>query len=223
MVDDLVDRFLRAAVFLDGHHEETAFVHLAMDLAHAGKLHLLAAKADEKRGADIRMRRIAPENALQVVEAGAGIGHAAAGAMGKGGNAVDMRIVIENAGMVDDVGGAADHRRRTVHRAADRDIIARAGGAVGAAIAHEGAGHDGGSGPPDVLRFHPPGPLGRARGDRQRGRLHGLRQEQLHDRNNGRGVWRMGPVYLNNPPNPRRPGCSGPPLLGHPETKREPP
>ena len=55
-------------------------------------LHHLAAEPDEDRGGDVRMRGVAPEHALQRLEALAGIGHAAAGAVRQRDDAVDVRI-----------------------------------------------------------------------------------------------------------------------------------
>ena len=125
---------------------------------HPRDLHHLAAEADEDRGADVRVRGVAPEHALQVVEAGAVGGHAAAGAVGEGDDAVDVGVVGEDAGGHHLLGGAADHRGRAVHRGADRDVVAGADLAVGAAVAHEGA------------RRRPPGSRpGRPRGRRRSG------------------------------------------------------
>ena len=130
------DRSARAARFLDRQRVEVILVE-AVFMLQPADLHDLAAEPDEDRGGDVRMRGVAPEHALEIVEAVAGVGHAAAGAVRKRDRAVDMRIVRQHAGMVHPVGDHADHGRRAVHGRAERDVVARADAPVGAAEALE--------------------------------------------------------------------------------------
>ena len=76
--------------------------------------------------------------ALQDVKAFAATFHAAAGAVHEGHDAVDLRVIIENAGAVDGFGDEFGDGSRAVHRGQDADIVAGADAAIGAAIALEG-------------------------------------------------------------------------------------
>ena len=158
LVDDHRHGLGGAAGLLDGQAVEAVGEVGAEARLHPPDLHHLAAEADEDRGADVRVGGVAPEHALQVVEARPLGRHAAAGAVGEGDDAVDVRIVGEDAGAHHLLGGAADHRRRAVHRGADRDHVAGADLAVGAAVALEARGLD--------LRDRG---AGRRRGRRRRG------------------------------------------------------
>ena len=146
LLDDAGDRLRRAAGVLDGEAVEALGARGAEGGLHPGDLHHLAAEADEDRGADVRVGGVAPEDALEVVEAGAGGGHAAAGAVGEGDDAVDVGVVAEDAGGHHRLGGAADDGGGAVHRGADGDVVAGADLAVRAAVAHEGARGDLGDG-----------------------------------------------------------------------------
>ena len=60
-------------------------------------LHHLAAEADQQHAAEVRVGRRAPERAAQHVEPLAGAGHAAAAGVGDRHDAVDVRIVVQQA------------------------------------------------------------------------------------------------------------------------------
>ncbi len=86
------DGAARAAGFLDRQRVEMILVE-AVFMLQPADLHDLAAEPDEDRRRDVRMRGVAPKHALQIVEAVAGVGHAAAGAVRERDRAVDVRVV----------------------------------------------------------------------------------------------------------------------------------
>ena len=140
LLDAALDRLPRAAGRLDGHGVEILVLLEAVVLHETGDLHHLAAEADEQRAADIGMRGIAPLGPLHHVEAlAAPARHAAAMAVDEGHDAVDRRIIVEDAGAVEGVGDEARHRGRAVHRGEDADIVPRPDLAVRALVALEGA------------------------------------------------------------------------------------
>ncbi len=116
---------------------EAIFVEAVFVLKPAD-LHHLAAEPDEDRRGNVRMRSVAPKNAFQIVEAVAGVSHAATGAVRERDRAVNMRVGVKHAGMVDPVGDHADHSRGAVHGGAEGDVVPRTDAAVGAAEALEG-------------------------------------------------------------------------------------
>ena len=84
------------------------------------------------------MRGVAPLRAAQHVPAFALRRHAAAGAVHERHHAVDVRIVVKQAGTIDLLGDEFGDARRAVHRGEHADIVARAGLAVRPHIALEG-------------------------------------------------------------------------------------
>ena len=98
----------------------------------------LAAKPHEQDAGEVRMLGVAPYRALEIAEAVARIGHAAAGAVGQCDDAVHIGIGVKFAGIRHLSGDLPGDRRRTVHGRQDADIVAGSGAAIGAAIALEG-------------------------------------------------------------------------------------
>ena len=137
-LDALLDRLARAARVLDRHGLEMVALDDAVFILHAADLEDLAAEPDEKHRGDVRIGGIAPLRALHHLEALAAVGHAAAGAVDEGHDAVDIGELGEDAGLVEGVGHEARHRGRAVHAGQDGDIVARAGLAVRPPIALEG-------------------------------------------------------------------------------------
>ena len=84
------------------------------------------------------MARIAPLRALERLVALARAGKTAARAVHEGDDAVDVGILLEDAGAGDGLGHEARHRSRAVHAGEHADVVARAGLAVAAAVALEG-------------------------------------------------------------------------------------
>src|SRR3546814_13241894 len=84
------------------------------------------------------MACVAPEGALQRLVAVAAVGHAAAGGVHEGGDTVDVRVVGEDAGLVEGLGDVAGNGRGAVHRGEDADVVARARAPVRTAVALEG-------------------------------------------------------------------------------------
>ena len=107
-------------------------------LLQAGDLDHLAAEADQQRAGEVGVAGVAPLRALQHLVALALAGHAAAGAVDEGDDAVDVGIVVEDAGAVEGLGDEARDRGRAVHAGEDADVVARADLAVRAAVALEG-------------------------------------------------------------------------------------
>ena len=140
--DAALDGLARAAGRLDGHGAEHLVLFQPVVLDETGDLHHLAAEADHQRAGDIRVRGVAPFGALHHLEAFRALaGHAAARALDEGHDAVDVRIVVEDAGAVELVGDEAGDRGRAVHAGQDADVVARADLAVLAPVALEGAAH----------------------------------------------------------------------------------
>ena len=107
-------------------------VEKPVDLVH------LAAEPHHQDARMVRVACIAPHDALERLEPLAVACHAAAGAVDKGGDAVDIRIGREPLGreMI------RDHPRgggRAIHGSDDRDVVPRADLPALAAVAHEGA------------------------------------------------------------------------------------
>ena len=98
----------------------------------------LAAQPDHQHAAEIRMAGIAGERAVQNHHAVARGAHAAALAMDDRHEAVDAGIFRQKPA-VGFVGDRMADGRRAIDTGDDADEVARAGAAVGAAIAHEGA------------------------------------------------------------------------------------
>ena len=98
-----LDRFARAADFLNGQRLEVVALGNAIGFLHTRDLEDLAAKSDQQNGGEIRVAGIAPLCARQHVESLALASHAAALPVWQRHNAVDIRIIIENAGAVDRV------------------------------------------------------------------------------------------------------------------------
>src|SRR3546814_17807286 len=73
---------------------------------------------DHEDAGEVRMACVAPEGALQRLVAVAAVGHAAAGGVHEGGDTVDVRVVGEDAGLVEGLGDVAGHGRGAVHRGA---------------------------------------------------------------------------------------------------------
>ena len=136
-LDARVDRLARAAGRLDGHRLEQLALAEAVFLLHAADLEHFAAEPDQHHAGDIGIAGIAPLRALENVEAFALGRHAAAGAVNERDDAVDIGIIVEHAGALEFAGDQPRDGRRTIHAGQDRQIIARARLAVGAAIALE--------------------------------------------------------------------------------------
>ena len=84
------------------------------------------------------MAGVAPLRALERLVALALGGEAAAGAVHERDDAVDVGVLLQDAGPGDGLGHEAGHRGRAVHAGQDADVVARADLAVGAAEALEG-------------------------------------------------------------------------------------
>ena len=133
-----LDRLLRAAGVLDRHGLEMLALAQAVFGLHATDLENFAAETDEEHAGDVGVRRVTPLGPLQGFETRALVGHATAGAMHQRDDAVDIRVIAENAGALDLFGHEAGHRSGTVHRGQDREIVAGAGLAAGATEALKG-------------------------------------------------------------------------------------
>src|SRR5581483_1410881 len=81
------------------------------------------------------MAGIAPVRALQRLVALAGAGEAAPRAVHEGDDAVDVGVLLEDAGAADGLGHEAGDGGRAIHAGEDADVVARAGLAVAAAVA----------------------------------------------------------------------------------------
>ena len=133
-----LDGFPRAAGVLDGHGAEVVALDQAVLVLQARDLEHLAAEADDQRGGEVGVAGIAPLRALERLVALALGGQPAAGAVHERDDAVDVGILLENAGAGDGLGHEARDRGRAVHAGEHADVVARAGLAVGAAVALEG-------------------------------------------------------------------------------------
>ena len=133
-----LDGLLGAAGVLDGHGAEVVALDQAVLLLEPRDLEHLAAEADDQRGGQVGMAGIAPLRALQRLVALALGRQAAAGAVHEGDDAVDVGVLLEDAGAGDGLGHEAGDGGRAVHAGEDADVVARAGLAVGAAVALEG-------------------------------------------------------------------------------------
>jgi hypothetical protein len=129
-LDALVDGLARAAGRLDRHGLEVVAFDQPVFILHAVDLEDLAAKPNHKRGAEIGMRRVTPLRAAQDIPALAISRHAAAGAVHESHGAIDLRIIVENAGAVDFLGDELGRRRGAIHRRENADVIARTDFAV---------------------------------------------------------------------------------------------
>ena len=143
--------FAGAAHFLDVHAAEAAGEFLFLE--EAGELVHFAAEAEDDDGGEVGVSCVATKRAAQDGQGFAG-GHAAAGLVGEGDDAVDIGVVGEriaagdgvfaegHGDQVGDVGGA-------VHAGEDADVVAGGDAAVRAVDAHEGGrrvGEVGGAG-----------------------------------------------------------------------------
>src|SRR3546814_12613601 len=90
-----LDRRPGATGALDGHVTEGRARLVAVDVDEEADLRRLAAQPDEQHAGEVRVLQIAPQRALQDVEAIALGRHAAAAAMDEGGDAVDVRVVLQ--------------------------------------------------------------------------------------------------------------------------------
>ena len=133
-----LDGLLGAAGVLDGHGAEVVALDQAVLLLEPRDLEHLAAEAHHQRGGQVGMAGVAPLRALERLVALALGGEAAAGAVHEGDDAVDVGVLLQDAGPGDGLGHEAGHRGRAVHAGQDADVVARAGLAVGAAEAFEG-------------------------------------------------------------------------------------
>ena len=132
-----LDRLSGAAGRLDRQGvEEVALCKAALFL-HPADLEHLATEPDHHHAAHVGIGGVAPLGARQHVEAFALARHAAAGAVNEGDDAVDVGIVVEHARLLDLARHIARHRRRTIHRGQDAEIVARSGLAAGAREALE--------------------------------------------------------------------------------------
>ncbi len=95
-------------------------------------------RPDDERAGEVGVAGVAPLRALERLVALALGRQAAAGAVHEGDDAVDVGILLEDAGAGDGLGHEARHRGRAVHAGEDADVVARAGLAVAAAVALEG-------------------------------------------------------------------------------------
>ena len=126
------DHLPGAADLLDGHGLEGVAVVDAVDFLHPADLEGLAAEPDQQRAAEIRVGRVAPLRPAQHVEAFALEVHGAAGAVDERHDAVDRRIVVEDARARDFLRHEFGDGRRAVHAGQDAEIVARPDLAVGA-------------------------------------------------------------------------------------------
>ena len=104
---------------------------------HASDLEHLAAEPHDQNAGDVGVGGIAPLRALQRLEALALVGHAAAGAMHQSDYAVDVRVLVEDAGPLDLFRHEPRHGGRAVHAGEDREVVARPGPPAGAPEALE--------------------------------------------------------------------------------------
>ena len=102
----------------------------------------LAAQREQQHAAEVRMVGVAQDRAAQHLEALARVVHAAAGGVGQRDDAVDGRVVAQDAPLLDLCGDEPRHAGRAVHRREQPDHVARADLAVAATEAVERAvGH----------------------------------------------------------------------------------
>ena len=137
-LDAGLDGLPGAADFLDGHGAERLAFLDAIGFLEARDLETLAAEADHDHAAHVRVGGIAPGCLLQRVEDHAAIVDHAAIRLLQRDDAVDVGVVVQNAGALDLLGDEAGDGGRAVHAGQDADIVARAGLAVGAAKTLEG-------------------------------------------------------------------------------------
>ncbi len=147
--DALLDGLARAAGVLDV--EDLERVALAQAAVRQPGVDLVgfAAQAHHQHAAEVGMRGVAGERALQDLHAQALGVHAAAGAVRERDDAVHVGEGRQRFGMVlarEVVGDRAGGRGRAVHAGQDADVVARGDTAVGALDAHEGGFAPGGLG-----------------------------------------------------------------------------
>src|SRR3546814_9936723 len=87
---------------------ETLATLQAIGVEQEGDLVHFAAEPDHEDAGEVRMACVAPEGALQRLVAVAAVGHAAAGGVHEGGDTVDVRVVGEDAGLVE--GRSEEHK-----------------------------------------------------------------------------------------------------------------
>src|SRR5262249_14916371 len=121
--DAVLDRFLRAALLLDGEGAEP----VALLQLFRGKKHVdlvrLATQADELRGEEIRVAGVAGERAPQNVGRLALARHAAPGPVCQSHHAVHIRKITKLIPKMSS--DHPRHRRRAVHAGQDADVVAR--------------------------------------------------------------------------------------------------
>ena len=137
-----LDGFAGAAHVLDVHAAQAAgealFGQHSADLVH------FAAQPEHDHRGEIDVPGVAAEGAAQHPQRLV-LGHAAAGLVGEGDDAVHVgeigqRVVTGERVLLEDVGDHAGHMGTAVHAGQDADIVARGGPAVGTADAFEGRG-----------------------------------------------------------------------------------
>ena len=165
----VLDRAPRAALALQRHGAEARPRLDAVDLLHEDELHHLAAQPDHQDRGEVGVGREAPQRALQGGVALAAIGHAAAGAVGDGDHAVDVRVLRQHL-LREPLGDELGDRGRAVHRRQDADIVARADLAVAAHEAAERAAAPPPAPSRSAARPGPPHSRGRTRACRNCGR-----------------------------------------------------
>jgi hypothetical protein len=93
-----LDGLARAAHFLHHHGAQQAALLQALRIHQVRDLVALAAQADDQHAGQVGMARVAGQRAAQQVEVRAGRRHAAAGGLREGGDAVDVRKVLQPLG-----------------------------------------------------------------------------------------------------------------------------
>ena len=134
LADPQLDTAAQPAHLLNVHRLEQRSRRQPVSLDQPVDLHHLAAQPRQQHPAHIGIARIAPQRALQHLEARAITAHRAAGAMHKRHNPVDIGIIrqLVRREMRRDLARGGG---RAVHRRQHRDIVARANAATGAVIA----------------------------------------------------------------------------------------
>ncbi|MCY1534226.1 hypothetical protein D9M68_695890 [compost metagenome] len=136
--DTPIDHLPRATDLLNGHGLEGVGLGKPVALLHLVDLEGLAAQAHQQGSAQIGIGGIAPLGAAENLVALASQIHGTAGAVHERNDAIDIGILVEDAGAVDRLGHEFGDGGRAVHRSQNADIVAGAHLAIGAAIALEG-------------------------------------------------------------------------------------
>ena len=140
----LRNRFPGAAAVLDAERAQQVVFLQVLRAEQRTDLIRLAPQPDHQHAGEIGMPGVAAERAAQHVDRLAGAAHAAAGAVRQRDDAIDVRIVGEDAASLaigpEVIRDRAHHGRRTIDRGQNSDVVAGRDPAIGADYSHERRG-----------------------------------------------------------------------------------